>query len=100
MKDANSAPVYACMYKGLAELSREHGYALAAHGSMARDFDVVAIPWVDHPDPAESLIDAILDKYALNQIGEPEMKNHGRKCWTLSLGFGDTFLDFSIMPFE
>lgn len=40
MKAANFGPVYACIYPGLAEVTRAHGYALAAHGSMARDFDL------------------------------------------------------------
>lgn len=44
MKPANNAPVYACMYQELAEICRAHGYALAIHGSMARDFDLIAIP--------------------------------------------------------
>jgi hypothetical protein len=31
-------------------------------------------------------------------IGEPETKEHGRVVWTLSIGFGDCFLDLSFMP--
>lgn len=98
MKAANSAPVYACMYKGLADLSRDHGYALAAHGSLARDFDVIAVPWAEKISKPQELADAVLNKFALSEIGEMEVRNHGRLCWTFSLGFGDTFLDFSIIP--
>lgn len=38
MKPPNYAPVYAAaLYPDLAELFRSHGYALACHGSLARD---------------------------------------------------------------
>lgn len=47
MKPANNAPVYAGMYKELTEVARSHGYAMAVHGSMARDFDLICIPWTD-----------------------------------------------------
>ena len=46
MKPANRAAVYAAaLYPDLAEIAREHGYALAVHGSLARDFDLIAVPW-------------------------------------------------------
>ncbi|MEM1039408.1 MAG: hypothetical protein AAGI12_08050 [Pseudomonadota bacterium] len=98
MKPANSAPVYACMYQGLADLARDHGYALAAHGSLARDFDLIAVPWAASVSGPEVLVRAVLDKFAFNQIGEMTVMKHRRLCWTLSLSFGDTFLDFSVIP--
>lgn len=49
MQAANYAPIYAaCLYPELEEMFRTKGWALAVHGSLARDFDIVAIPW--HPD--------------------------------------------------
>lgn len=41
------AAVYAHLYPSLVVDARELGYALALHGSMARDLDLVAIPWTD-----------------------------------------------------
>jgi len=44
------SPVYAAaLYPELAAVFRAHGYALAVHGSLQRDFDLVAIPWVEAP---------------------------------------------------
>lgn len=98
MKASNFAPVYACMYPQLAEITRRHGYALAAHGSMARDFDLICIPWVESPSTPQQVVDVIVENFAVVSIGEPEVKQHGRIVFTLSLGFGECFLDFSFMP--
>ena len=98
MKPANAAPVYAALYAEFAELCREHGYALAIHGSLARDLDVVAVPWVQSPSEPQQVIDAITKKFAIEQIGEIGKKEHGRIAYTLSIGFGTTALDFSFMP--
>ena len=50
----NYGPVYAAaLYPDLASLFHRHGYALAVHGSLARDFDLVGVPWgeiVAEPD--------------------------------------------------
>jgi hypothetical protein len=36
--------------------------------------------------------------FAIRQIGEPETRQHGRLIFTLSVEFGDCFLDLSFMP--
>lgn len=98
MKAANFGPTYACIYPGLAAITRAHGYALAAHGSMARDFDLVCIPWVETVSHPDEVVKAITLAYAIKQIGEPEQKNHGRVAYTINLGFGECSLDLSFMP--
>jgi hypothetical protein len=46
MKLSNYAPIYAAaLYPELSEIARSHGYALAVHGSLARDFDLICVPW-------------------------------------------------------
>lgn len=100
MKPANYAPVYAAaMYPELAGIAREHGYALAVHGSLARDFDLIAIPWVEEPQAPQALLDAISGQFAAKLVGgPPSVKAHGRVAYTLSIGFGECFLDLSFMP--
>lgn len=54
MKPANLAPVYCALYPALAEIARKHGYAMAIHGTMARDFDLMGIREIlllGHPEP-------------------------------------------------
>lgn len=98
MNPANFAPWYAALYPQFAEIARTHGYALAVHGSMARDFDVVAIPWRKDVSTHRELLDDILSQFAIDEIGEPTNMNHGRVAYTLSIGFGDCFADWSFMP--
>lgn len=97
MKPANYAPVYACIYPQLAELARRHGYALAIHGSLGRDFDLIAIPWTENPSPKEDVIADIFNNFAIAQVGAPELKQHGRWAYSMTLSFGDCSLDLSFM---
>ena len=98
MKPANFAPVYCAIYPGLAEIARKHGYALAIHGSLARDADLICIPWVDAPSDPVAVISEMTTTYAIRQIGEPEAKKHGRVAYTISIAFGECALDLSFMP--
>lgn len=100
MKPANFAPIYVGLYPELAEITRKHGYALAAHGTLARDFDLICIPWIKKPSEPQVVVDEITSTFALKVTGKPNPKimEHGRICYTLILSFGECFLDFSFMP--
>lgn len=92
------APVYCAMYPELAKLVRKFGYALAIHGSLQRDFDLICVPWVEDPLPTRLVVDEITKEFAFTEVGEPEFRHHGRIVHTLSYGFGECFLDLSFMP--
>lgn len=101
MKPANYGPIYAaCMYPELAESFRAKGWALAVHGSLERDFDLIAVPWHNKPVPAERCVELICHYHSLKLVGEPVERLHGRLVFTLALegGFGECFLDLSFMP--
>lgn len=98
MKRANFAPVYACLYPDLAEIARSHGYALAVHGSMGRDFDLACIPWVDKPSKPIDVVNEMVDTFAIKTVGEPEVKEHFRIVYTLAVKFGECFIDLSFTP--
>lgn len=95
---ASYAPIYCGLYPELATLVREHGYALAVHGSLARDFDLICIPWVEEPSEPSIVVKAITDKFAIKSVGEPDTTFHGRERWTISISFGECFIDLSFMP--
>lgn len=90
-------------------IARDHGYALTVHGSLARDFDFVAVPWVADAKPAAELVEAIRESvggFILNdptaKPGDyvrknPEPKPHGRLAWSIHLGSGP-YIDLSVMP--
>ena len=101
MKPPNKAPIYASMYQDLAEICREHGYALAVHGSLARDLDIVAVPWAPLVSAPNKVVEALTRRFALRQTDEGMTRGHwGRMIYTLIFdsGFGETFLDLSFMP--
>jgi len=51
--------VYAYYFEALKEIAKEHGYNLVVHGSMNRDLDLIAIPWVDDPKDEMEMINAM-----------------------------------------
>ncbi len=53
--------LYAYYFLGLKELAQEFGYNLVIHGSMNRDLDLIAIPWVNDPKPEIEMIKSLAD---------------------------------------
>ena len=95
----NFGPVYACaMYPDLAPIFHNHGYALACHGSLARDFDLIAVPWADVVSSPVEVLKSIISTFTLSVVGPPEKKNHGRLAYTLACGFGQCAIDLSFLP--
>lgn len=45
MKPPTRAPFFACIYHGLCDVARARGYALAIHGTVTSDLDLIAVPW-------------------------------------------------------
>jgi len=96
MKSANYGPVYAAaMYPELCEIFRKNGYALAVHGSLARDFDLIAVPWADEVSSIDKVLKDMTDYFAVQVVGKPQDKNYGRIAYTISCGFGNCSIDLS-----
>jgi hypothetical protein len=98
MKAATMAPVYVALYPALAEVARRHGFALAIHGSVVRDFDLIGIPWVETPSHPDKVVEDMKAEFALKTAGEPDTTLHGRRRYTLLVGFGECFCDLQFMP--
>ena len=87
------------------EVAGRTGYAIAVHGSMLRDLDLIAVPWTNESTTREDLLTNIQDHVglytALNRSGsEYVAKPHGRRGYLL---YGAACLrgrsvDLSIMP--
>jgi len=90
----------------LREVAKEHGYAIAVHGSMARDLDLLACPWTDEAKDASTLAEAIRRKLELctgekwyGHQSDPGIKPHGRLAYNFVPGCGGgMFVDLSVMP--
>jgi len=91
---------YGLYYVAMAKTARTLGYALTLHGSMQRDLDVVAIPWVDEAVDADALVKALADKHGLHVTSNsPSSKPHGRRAWSLMIG-GHFYVDLSVVPLQ
>lgn len=108
-REAFTTPPYVAMYPRLAQAAMSCGYALAVHGSVARDFDLLAVPWTHYAEPAESVVEAVRAVCA-GWIHTPEAKQdpgvkpHGRLVWTIHMGgpvnmkLPPAYIDLSVMP--
>lgn len=94
------AAFYALMYDRLKEAALDLGYALAIHGSLHRDFDLIAVPWVKDAEKPEKLIQAFIDLMGDTIYKQPDInptpQPHGRTSHVLSWGPG-WYIDLSIM---
>ena len=104
-------PCYAVLYPKLVEIAKRYGYALAIHGSMTRDFDLIAVPWTveasDHFPMIEEMKHEVRAVYSHHEIdylilnGNFTNKPHGRVSYSLHLtnnGSDGPYIDISVMP--
>jgi hypothetical protein len=105
---ASQMSFYAVTWAEIRVVGREHGYALALHGSLQRDLDVVAVPWTEDASDEETLVNAITEVVGgfVSPMHEMVEKPHGRRVWVISWGGASelgsseraTYIDLSIMP--
>lgn len=90
----------------LRERAKVLGYAIAVHGSLERDIDLVAVPWTDQARSADGLANSlkqVLGKlYPIGlEVGPSDdplkMKPHGRLCWSWWIRPW-TYIDLSVFP--
>lgn len=98
----NFAPVYAAaIYPDLAKLFIYNGYSLSVHGSLARDFDLIAFPWSYELTSRRTMLKKILKTFPGTEIiGKPEKKPYGRLAYTISVGFGECAFDLSFFSIK
>ncbi len=109
----DSHEAYEKLIGPLREKARELGYALAVHGSLVRDIDLIAVPWISGAVQPYVLAEALrvvaaehgpcgvafLDPHERGRYflkGCPEGKPHGRLVWCFHLG-GGPYLDISVI---
>jgi hypothetical protein len=101
LRASKPAIPYLLYFPSMREVARQHGYALALHGSLTRDFDLIAAAWTPEASDADTLVEAIC---AANQllvtVPDKGDKPHGRRCWTLQ-GIADVphgWVDLAVFP--
>lgn len=86
--------------------ARNQGYAVAVHGSLDRDIDLIAVPWREGAMNADSLLETIRGAITgvvgnCTKHGEAwTNKPHGRMATTLLVYCGENYIqiDLSVMP--
>lgn len=94
----------------LGEVARQHGYALAVHGSLERDIDLIAVPWTEGATKPDSLALALFhvceavftaqwpapeSPPAPGSLLNPVVKPYGRLGWVVHLP--GTYIDLSVV---
>lgn len=125
MEAENKKPIhakpsyYAIMFEPLKVIAMKYGYNLVLHGSLNRDMDLIAIPWVEELGNVEDMINEFAD-YVGGKVQEwthVSMRNapHGRKWYVIDIwrggyiqdsGFSEmkytkdpeTYIDISVTP--
>jgi len=119
VKPPSLAPAYCSLYPALCDVARDHGYALAVHGTLSRDMDLLAVAWTEEAVDPIDLVKAIV-KAVDGQMGmagrskgdgtfeevstwDPAEKPHGRLAWSICLrdfAWNGThpFIDLSVIP--
>jgi len=112
-------PYFAILFSKLDRVVNRFGWAATLHGTLARDLDIVLIPWTEDAEHEDKVIDAIrlfvegkyisasrkrtdskmgtvskdgIEHYAI------EEKPHGRRSISIYIGVSGYYLDISIIP--
>jgi hypothetical protein len=105
--------LYAYYFYELKEIAKEFGYNLVLHGSLNRDLDLIAIPWINEPKDDFLMIQAF-EKHLTGVYSE--QKEHymfsilpaNRKSYVINLNRGGKwnnyldeqyYIDISVTPF-
>jgi hypothetical protein len=99
--------IYAQLLPRIREAAKALGYAVAIHGSMNRDLDLLAVPWTEDAAAPAALVESVRDAvggYVIGDVNtrgevsaEPTRRPHGRLTWNVCWG-GRPFIDLSVMP--
>lgn len=107
---------YAIMFEPLKTIALKYGYNLVLHGSLNRDMDLIAIPWIEEIGSVDQMIKEFCD-YVGGEISEDctAITFHGRKHFVIDIyrggyqqgsGFSrltylkdpETYIDISVTP--
>ena len=100
------AALYAALWEDIRHAAMDCGWAVALHGSLSRDMDIMAMPWVENATDADTMIrsivqrcfgDSLIAQYGTRcRRGE---KPHNRVCYSIPI-YEDYYLDISIIESE
>lgn len=92
---------YASMYEDIRNCAMNLGWAVALHGSLKSDMDIMAMPWTKEATNFETLVAGICALFDDNELSRYKnidylTKPHGRIVATIPI-WEDFYLDISTM---
>jgi len=96
--------IYTTIYPELVKIAKDNGYALAVHGSLMSDMDLIACAWVDDAVEPDDLVHRFalyissLDFSNLREYKfEKTVKCHGRIAYTIPINSEpNLYIDLSV----
>lgn len=96
--------VYVEYLPKIREAAKKLGWAICIHGSLIRDFDLLAVRWIENASSEDKLLNAIyeaIDNKHANKgreecLARKEHKPHGRVSYDIQIGFG-AYIDLSVV---
>jgi hypothetical protein len=79
------------------EAAKEVGYAIAVHGSLERDLDLIAAPWTEAAVDAQALISHVASRIGAIVV-DVEKKPLGRVAASLQPSGWFKLIDLSVCP--
>lgn len=94
---------YAAIIPSLRQAAFEKGYALALHGSLVKDLDLIAVPWVAEAVDSFRLASTLAERIGATITSQCTDMPHGRISFTIEMPrFGELvapgYIDLSVMP--
>lgn len=95
------------------EVARERGYAIGLHGSLARDYDLIAVPWTESAVDPDELAEAVKEAagcvrwrvfrgHGCLSRKNQDNKPHGRLTYAFDWDHKNyenrDYIDLSVMP--
>ena len=92
---------YAAMYEDIRQCAMDKGWAVALHGSLASDMDIMAMPWTEKAEPFSSLVDAISKLFTSNDLTDFYTITYNEKPYNRVVAtiprWEDFYLDISMI---
>ena len=95
------AAFYAAMWDDIRQCAMDHGWAVALHGSLNADMDIMAMPWILGACSFQELTIHIVSLFNGNSMSEAftityDQKPYGRIVATIPI-WADFYIDISSM---
>jgi hypothetical protein len=92
------AVFYAALWNDLRQAAMDKGWALALHGSLASDMDIMAMPWIKEATTDNEMIEALKNCFTDAECIGLEVSDmpNNRRVFTLSI-WADFYLDVNVI---